>query len=236
VVTLYDSRPTFTGKAARFSFALQVSKIMQSFMQAIRIQEKNTDSKTRLPDLPQVDKSNEIVIFKAPCSQQISGECGVFALAFYVELYFGFDPMYSNFDIANIRNWWLDCVTSGRLKRCPQVPEGISTIALPEPEFITRPEYKLTFTIPLGCKCRLASFDPATAPKEVVNKLGLKKVKVFLYNEIREVDLLKKRVGCSTCGEPCHPECLKDSCGNTVSCCEDLEFVPIIKGISPFTP
>ena len=94
---------------------------------------------------------SKMIFSVQPVQQQTnSDDCGVFAIAFLVELLFGGDPTTVKFDVGKMRSHLYSCLQSGKFDHPFPKIEGKHEHSLP---------YKLLLEVPVYCVCRMPHFE-----------------------------------------------------------------------------
>lgn len=102
---------------------------------------------------------NKVIFSVQPVQQQTnSSDCGVFAIAFLVELLFGGDPTTVKFDVGKMRSHLYSCLQSGKFDHPFPKIEGKHEHGLP---------YNLLIEVPVYCVCRMPYFEDDDEVREL---------------------------------------------------------------------
>ena len=112
------------------------------------------------------DEKNMLAIHKVNVQQQSPGSvnCGLFALAFAVEVCFGKDPSSATFNESKLGIHLSQCFEKGVIRRFPQMRKQSK---------VERPNNNLIVSLQLYCKCKM--------PEHYDNMVECEKCKEWLH-------------------------------------------------------
>ena len=95
--------------------------------------------------------ASKVIFSVQPVQQQTNScDCGVFAIAFLVDLLFGVDPTTVKFDVGKMRSHLYSCLQSGKFEHPFPKIEGKHEHDLPN---------NLVIEVPVYCVCRMPYFE-----------------------------------------------------------------------------